>query len=155
RNGIDMGGDVFGPNDGGSGRGGGGGGNFTTSTMPSAPATMSPPRANMIAMRRVWTRIAAISNYDGVHPSITKSITDSEAALAKKPDSRETHRALVQALSYAGDIDKATDVAKKWLERDELDPQALGYIADLEGRNGERDRSLRTLAGLVDLAADK
>ncbi len=111
--------------------------------------------SRMIAMHKVWTRVAAVSAYDGVNASITKSIADYEDALAKSPDSREKHRALVQALSYAGDITHATEIANKWLERDRLDPQALGYLADLAGRNGERDRSLRTLAGLVDLDADR
>src|SRR5260221_2597616 len=109
----------------------------------------------MIGMLRVWTCPAAFSKYDGVNPAITAEIGKSEAALAKNPDSREKHRALVQALSYAGEISKAKAVAQKWLERDKLDPQALGYLADLAGRDGERDQSLRTLAGLVDLEADK
>ena len=132
----------------GSGAGfGNGAGGVGMSTMSS--------RRNMIAMHQVWTRVAAVSPYDGVNPSITKSIADYEDALLKSPDSREKHRALVQALSYAGEIAKATDIANRWLERDRLDPQALGYLADLAGRNGERDQSLRTLAGLVDLDADR
>ena len=93
--------------------------------------------------------------YDAVGPGITKAITAAEAALAEKPDSRERHRALVQALSYAGELDRARDVAKQWLDRDQLDPQALGYLADVYGRGGDRERGLRTLAGLVDLDADK
>src|SRR5690606_1563968 len=43
----------------------------------------------------------------------------------------------------------------RWLERDRLDPQALGYIADIIGRDGKRDLALRTLAGLVDLDPDR
>jgi ferric-dicitrate binding protein FerR (iron transport regulator)/tetratricopeptide (TPR) repeat protein len=110
---------------------------------------------SMIAMHRVWTRIAAVANYTGVDPALAKEITGSEAALAAAPDSREKHRALVQALSYAGELDRAKQVAARWLERDRLDPQALGYLADLTGRDGERDQSLRTLAGLVDLDPDR
>ena len=110
---------------------------------------------SMIAMHRVWTRIAAVANYTGVDPSLTKEIAKSEDALAAAPDSREKHRALVQALSYAGELDRAKQVAARWLERDRLDPQALGYLADLAGRDGERDQSLRTLAGLVDLDPDR
>ena len=107
------------------------------------------------AMVRRWIRVPAISAYDTVSPSITKAIADAERALAKSPDSREKHRALVQALSYAGEIERARDVAAKWLDRDRLDPQALGYQADLLGRAGQRDLALRTLAGLVDLDADR
>ena len=116
---------------------------------------MGLDRNGYVAMHRVWTRVAAISAYDGVSPSITTEIAKYEDALAKSPDSREKHRALVQALSYAGELDQAREVANRWLDRDRLDPQALGYIADLAGRNGERDRSLRILAGLVDLDADR
>ncbi len=109
----------------------------------------------MIAMHRVWTRSAAIAGYTGVDANLTAEIAKAEAALAAAPDSREKHRALVQELSYAGDLAHAEDVARRWLDRDRLDPQALGYLADLLGRDGERDRSLRTLAGLVDLDPDK
>jgi tetratricopeptide (TPR) repeat protein len=113
------------------------------------------PGASWIQLRRVWVRIPQVTPYDAVHPSIARAITDAEAALAASPDSREKHRALVQALSYAGEIDRARDVAERWRERDQLDPQALGYLADLLGRAGERELALRTLAGLVDLDADR
>jgi tetratricopeptide (TPR) repeat protein len=113
------------------------------------------PGASWIQLRRVWVRIPQVTPYDTVHPSIGKAIGVAEAALAASPDSREKHRALVQALSYAGELDRARDVAKRWLERDQLDPQALGYLADLLGRGGQRELALRTLAGLVDLDADR
>ena len=109
----------------------------------------------MVAMRRTWVRVPSVSPYDGVNDNIKKAIENSEAALAKSPDSREKHRALVQALAYAGEIDRAREVASKWLERDKLDPQALGYQADLLGRDGQRELALRTLAGLIDLDADR
>lgn len=107
------------------------------------------------AMRRTWIRVPSITAYDAVHPSIVKAIGDAERALAKAPDSRERHRSLVQALSYAGEIDRANQLAAKWLERDRLDPQALGYQADLLGRDGKRELALRMLAGVVDLDPDR
>ncbi len=61
----------------------------------------------------------------------------------------------MQALSYAGEIDRANALAAKWLDRDRLDPQALGYQADLLGRDGKREQALRLLAGVVDLDADR
>ncbi len=111
--------------------------------------------SNMVPMRRVWVRVPAVSRYDGVSDGIKNAVANAEAALAASPDSREKHRALVQALSYAGEIDRAREVAVRWLERDKLDPQALGYQADLLGRDGQRDLALRTLAGLADLDPDK
>jgi ferric-dicitrate binding protein FerR (iron transport regulator)/tetratricopeptide (TPR) repeat protein len=143
-NGIDLGGESAG-GDAGSSR-----------ASVTQPRDLGMGRGrNMIAMRKVWTRSAALASYTGVAPELTKEIAASEDALAKAPDSREKHRALVQALSYAGDLSHAKEIAARWLERDRLDPQALGYLADLAGRDGERDESLRTLAGLVDLDPDK
>ncbi len=110
---------------------------------------------NMVAMRRTWVRVPSVSAYDGVGDGIKKAIAASDAALTANPDSREKHRALVQALAYAGEIDRAREIANRWLERDKLDPQALGYQADLLGRDGQRELALRTLAGLVDLDADR
>ncbi len=107
------------------------------------------------AMRRTWVRSPSISKYDGVAPSIAKAIGNAERALAKEPDSREKHRALVQALSYGGELARANALAAKWLDRDRLDPQALGYQADLLGRDGKREQALRLLAGIVDLDADR
>ena len=107
------------------------------------------------AMRRTWIRVPSVTAYDAAAPGIVKAIADAERALAKAPDSRERHRSLVQALSYAGEIDRANALAAKWLERDRLDPQALGYQADLLGRAGKRELALRMLAGVVDLDADR
>ena len=147
---------------------GGGGGDFTSNTgssrgeslgkggMSGMPADASWGRSRgMVAMRRTWIRVPSVSAYDGVTDGIKKAIANSEAALANSPDSREKHRALVQALAYAGEIDRAREVAAKWLDRDKLDPQALGYQADLLGRDGQRELALRTLAGLVDLDPDR
>jgi tetratricopeptide (TPR) repeat protein len=105
-------------------------------------------------MRREWYRVAAVGSYDGVAAPITAAIEAAEAALAAQPDSRERHRALVQALAYAGELGRAYDVAARWLERDRLDPQALVYMADVLGRQGKRDDALRLLGGVVDLAPD-
>jgi tetratricopeptide (TPR) repeat protein len=126
-------------------------------TAAKKPASRPMPggRRMVIMMKKVYTRQAALGTFDGVNASITKAIADAQDALVKNPDSREKHRALVQALSYAGKLDEARDVANRWLERDQLDPQALGYIADILGREGKREQSLRTLAGLVDLDPDR
>jgi len=125
---------------------------------PARP-TPRPPvgggRRIVIQMKKVWTRNAALGTFDGTSASITKAIADAQDALVKNPDSREKHRALVQALSYGGKLEEARDIANKWLERDKLDPQALGYIADILGREGKRELALRTLAGLVDLDPDR
>jgi len=108
-----------------------------------------------VPMRRVWYRVAAIGDATGPTPTIQAAVEAARTALTAQPDSRERHRALVQALAFAGELDAARDVAQRWLERDRLDPEALGYLADLLGRQGQTTLALRTQAGTVDLAPDR
>jgi Mg-chelatase subunit ChlD len=108
----------------------------------------------MVQVKRTWKRVAAVSDFGGVSDGIKAAIERADADLAANPDSREKHRALVQALAYGGELDRGIGIAKRWLERDRLDPQALGYLADLVGRKGDRDGALRLTAGMLDLDAD-
>jgi len=112
------------------------------------------PRGPGEWMKKVYFRVGAVTSYDGVSDQITQAVAAAEAALTASPDSRDRHRALVQALAYAGELDRAATVAKAWLERDALDPQALDYLAGVLGRQGHRDEALRVLGGVVDLAPD-
>jgi ferric-dicitrate binding protein FerR (iron transport regulator)/tetratricopeptide (TPR) repeat protein len=132
----------------------GGGGGAATRRGNLGRGAISAP-AGFYAMRRTWVRIPSVNRYDTVAASITKAVGNAERELTRSPDSREKHRALVQSLAYAGELDRAMEVAQKWLARDQLDPAALTYIADLLGRQGKRDLALRTLAGTVDLDADR
>ena len=79
---------------------------------------------------------------------------DAEAALASRPDSRDRHRDAVRRLSSAGRLERALEVADAWVARDREDPEALTAKADLLGRMGRRDESLRLLTGTVDLRPD-
>ena len=108
----------------------------------------------MIAMRRIWHKIPSVGAFGGVSSGTRDRIAKLEDELAASPDSREKHRALVQLLAQAGEVDKAIGITKRWIERDRLDAQALGYLADLVGRTGDRDAALRLTAGMIDLDAD-
>ncbi|HLL25474.1 MAG TPA: VIT and VWA domain-containing protein, partial [Kofleriaceae bacterium] len=70
-----------------------------------------------VAMRRTWVRVPTLAMFDAVSPRITMGIANTEAALAASPDSREQHRALVQALAYAGETERAREIAARWLQR--------------------------------------
>ena len=122
------------------------------------PAKEAPaPRLDgrrWVQMRREWFRVGSVARFDGVHPNILDAVSRAETQLRLEPNSRERHRALVQALAYAGDLERAHTVAGQWLERDRLDPEALGYLADVLARMGRRDDSIRTLSGAVDLQPD-
>jgi len=127
-------------------------------TLEKAPARqMPPPRVDgrrWIPMRREFFRVGSVARFDGVHPNILDAVSRAETSLRLEPNSRERHRALVQALAYAGDLERAHAVASQWLERDRLDAEALGYMADVLARSGRRDDSIRTLSGAVDLQPD-
>ena len=105
-------------------------------------------------MKRVYYDVAAIGEFTGNSDKMNEVVGRFEQELIDNPDSREKHRALVQALSYSGDLKRAYQVATQWLERDKLDPQALTYMADILGRQGNRDDSLRLLSGIVDIDPD-
>ncbi len=101
-------------------------------------------------MRKVWFREGRISR-DGVRERDMVAVRVAEEALRANPDSRDRHRDLVRALSRAGHLERAEEVAREWMERDRLDPEALTYLADVVGRRGEREKALRLLSGIVDL----
>ena len=118
---------------------------------------LPPPRPDgrrSIQMRREWFRVGSVARFDGVHPNILDAVSRAETQLRLEPNSRERHRALIQALAYAGDLQRAHTVASQWLERDRLDAEALGYMADVLARLGRRDDSIRTLSGAVNLQPD-
>jgi tetratricopeptide (TPR) repeat protein len=77
-----------------------------------------------------------------------------DAALHQQPESRDRHRELLRALSRAGELDRAHEIAEKWLARDPLDTEALTALSDVLGRQGKRDEALRFLTGVVDLEPD-
>lgn len=114
-----------------------------------------PGGRRWIPMRREWFRVGSIADFDGVSPAIATAVARADAALQLEPDSRERTRALVQALSFAGELDRAVAVASRWLERDRMDAEALATLADLLGRQGRRAESVRLLSGVVDLQPDQ
>ena len=126
----------------------------------AAPVVQQQPPVGRVArrpggqwMRREWYREGAVVT-DGIRPSWTAAVAEAEAALRASPDSRDRHRELVRALSRAGELERAEEVAKAWIERDQLDTEALTYLSDVIGREGRRDESIRLLSGVVDLRAD-
>ena len=106
-------------------------------------------------MRREWFRTGAISPTSDVGARSRTRTATAESALRESPDSRDRHRELVRALSRSGDLTRAMEVAEAWIERDQLDPEALIYKADLLGRMGNQEEAIRVLSGVVDLQPDE
>ncbi|MEO0326305.1 MAG: hypothetical protein AAF447_25375, partial [Myxococcota bacterium] len=101
--------------------------------------------------RRVWFREARLSAEREVSPRDRERALEAEAALRDNGDSRDRHRAAVRALSRAGDLRRAEEVARAWVARDRLDVEALTYLADVVGRLGRSDEAMRLLSGVTDL----
>lgn len=112
------------------------------------------PRRPGRFMRKVWFREGRIDRSSPDHERDMAAVREAEEALRAQPDSRDRHRTLVRALSRAGRLERAEQVAKQWIERDRLDPEALTYLSDVVGRLGRRDEAVRLLSGIVDLESD-
>ena len=122
-----------------------------------APVVQAPMQRarRMIPMRREWFRTGEVGAFDRLSSRMLDAVARADSAHRLEPDSRERHRALVQALAYAGDLERAFQSASRWLERDRMDPEALVYMADLLGRQGRRADAVRLLSGVVDLEPDR
>lgn len=124
---------------------------------PGAGAAAPPsiaPRPTGRWMRRVWVRVGSVASSNEISFREQEAARIAEQQLAILPDSRDRHRAAVRALSRAGNVSRALEVAEAWLARDRQDPEALVARADLLARSGRRDEALRVLTGIVDLRPD-
>lgn len=106
-------------------------------------------------MRKVWFREGSVARTDAVRDRDVAAVRAAEERLRGEPNSRDRHRELVRALSRAGDVARAEQVARDWLARDRLDAEALTYLSDVVGRQGRRAEALRLLSGIVDLSPDE
>jgi Mg-chelatase subunit ChlD/tetratricopeptide (TPR) repeat protein len=118
------------------------------------PVRPPPPPRGGQWMRRVWFKVGEVSTGGAPRSQELAAVSAAENALRASPDSRDRHRDLVRALSRAGQLARAEEIAQKWLGRDALDAEALTYLADVVGRQGRRDDALRLLSGVVDLRPD-
>ena len=103
-------------------------------------------------MRRTWQRQAEIGAAVGARHWDRKQVEELRAKYEENPDSRDRTKALYLALSRAGDLDQALEVAEKWWAKDRLDPEALERMALSEQSRGHGARALRLLGSMADLA---
>jgi hypothetical protein len=116
------------------------------------PQRRTPPRPQrMIPMRKVWDRKGAFDPGNGLAVQGAPKLAAAEGALAASPDSRDRTAELFGLYATAGRLGDARQIATRWAGRDALDPDALVARADLAAREGDRDRAIRILSGLVDV----
>lgn len=122
----------------------------------SSPRTSSPARPwrdrRMVPMRKVFERQANI--FPGrLVPSVASSekILAAEAELAKNDNRRDALKELLSLYMLAGDIERASELAERWAEKEALDPEALTARADVMASRGLRDDAIRLLGSVVDV----
>lgn len=124
--------------------------------------TVAAPRAERRApdprprggswMRRTWQRRAEIGAAVGARNWDRKQVEELQAKYEENPESRDRTKSLYLALSRAGEIDQALELAEKWWAKDRLDPEALERMALSEQSLGHGARALRLLGSMADLA---
>lgn len=108
-------------------------------------------------MRRIWVRRAAIATApsgDGPDAAFAARAERARQSLMEMPDSRDRHRDALKWLSLSGEVDDAVALAARWTSRNPLDADAIARSADLAARQGDRERSVRILAGVLDVRPD-
>ncbi len=124
---------------------------------PGATIAEEPParRRGMVPMRRVWDRKSLItSDTSPLVDKAQKDITEMEREVSDHPNSRTRLEKLLGLYAVTGQIDRASDLAKRWAKRDALDPGALVARAETAARQGDRARAMRILGGLADVRPD-
>lgn len=106
-------------------------------------------------MQKVWFREGTVARSSEIRERDLSAVSVAEERLRAEPNSRDRHRELVRALSRAGNLARAEEIARQWMARDRLDVEALTYLSDVVGRQGRRAEALRLLSGTVDLDPDE
>ncbi len=132
-------------------------GAVVSGALPSRISEMPRARSGGQWMRRIWVRRAAIATApsgDGPDAAFTARAERARQSLMEMPDSRDRHRDALKWLSLSGEVDDAVALAARWTSRNPLDADAIARSADLAARQGDRERSVRILAGVLDVRPD-
>jgi ferric-dicitrate binding protein FerR (iron transport regulator) len=120
-------------------------------TRREAERARNARRAGMVPMRKVFDRKVSFDAGNTLATQGAGKLVAAEAALRAAPDSRDKTVDLFALYSTSGRLGEAQELTARWSGRDALDPDALLARADLAARQGNRDRAVRILGGLVDV----
>lgn len=115
------------------------------------PVPELPPQRRMIPMRRVWKRVGSIDVGRNIPEAASgERIAQAERELAVSGEARQNLVKLYRLYMLAGEVERASDLAQRWSEKEPLDPEALTATADVAARLGDRDRAIRILGSVLD-----
>jgi hypothetical protein len=114
-----------------------------------------PPRRRMIPMRKVWQRFGEIYGERLVprHASAS-AVSDAERTLSVNENRREALKKVLALSLATASLDRAAELARRWSEKEPLDPEAITARADVLAARGERDEAIRVLGSVIDVRPD-
>jgi tetratricopeptide (TPR) repeat protein len=106
----------------------------------------------MVPMRKVWDRVGTIaSGNETPKGGSFEELSQRRERFENNPLSREALKELYAATMLSGDVERASELAERWSEKDPMDPDALTARADVAAQRGDRDLAIRILGSVVDV----
>lgn len=128
--------------------------------QPTNPTeSRAPPLGNgraglggeWVPMRKVWYKEASIAaGSRELDTWAERQLERRERSLDEAPDSRERTLAVIRTLVRLRNLERATRLTERWLERDRMDPEALVTLADLALLSGDLERAEALIASAID-----
>lgn len=124
-----------------------------------APATPRPAErredwgrgGRWVPMKKVWYKEALIGPHrEGDDAAAERELVLRERRLDEEPNSRERMMALVRWHLRQDALEQAERLARRWLEKDRMDPEALVALADVAALRGDLSRSELLLSSAVE-----
>lgn len=104
-----------------------------------------------VPMRKVWFKEATIAAGSRERDSwAERQLERRQQALDESPDSRERTLAVIRTFIRLRELDRATRLTERWLERDRMDPEALLTLADLALLEGDLERAEALVASAIE-----
>jgi hypothetical protein len=120
--------------------------------MPPLEDRRERPGRRMVPMRRVWDRKGQVHlDTDSLSKKASEQIERMQREVTDNPDSRNRLEKLLGLYAVTGQVERASELAERWAERDALDPGALAARAEAAARQGNRSQAIRVLGGLADV----
>jgi hypothetical protein len=107
-------------------------------------------RAGMVAMRRIFERRATIATSAVPFSAGSDKLAEAERELRNDENRRASVKKLFTLYQLAGEVDRAAELAERWVLKEPLDPEALTARADVAARRGRRDDAVRMLGSVID-----
>jgi vault protein inter-alpha-trypsin-like protein/VWA domain-containing protein/FecR-like protein len=108
-------------------------------------------RLGFVPMRRIFERRATIATTAVPLAAAADKIAEAERELRNDENRRSSLKKLFSLYQLSGEVDRAAELAERWVEKEPLDPEALTARADVAARRGRREDAVRMLGSVIDV----